>query len=171
MTSLALVFTSSSALISRTIRFFTRSRTSHTAIGLELFGTPFFLHATVGGIQMTPRARWLKTNRVVAEFKIVPDLSAGLQDALHHIGDAYDYVGLLGFLLVLTAKKLGRTRRNLFASPSAMVCSELALHLDLTGSKIPEWRGLDPERTSPEDLLRICEQSAQFQRVNDARPA
>lgn len=165
MIPLTLAFTSSSALISRTIRFFTKSRTSHTAIGLELFGAPFFLHATVGGIQMTPRARWLKTNRVVAEFRVVPDLSEGLQAALHHIGDEYDYAGLFGFLLVLFAQKFGRTRRNLFASPTAMVCSELARHLDLEGKKIPEWRGLDPERTSPEDLLRICEQSAQFVRV------
>lgn len=165
MPALTLAFTSSSALISRTIRFFTRSRTSHTAIGLDLFGTPFFLHATVGGIQMTPRARWLKTNRVVAEFTIVPDLHEGLQTALHHIGDAYDYRGLFGFFFVLLAKKLGRTRRNLFASPTAMVCSELALHLDLAGSKIQAWRDLDPERTTPEDLLQICEKSAQFVRV------
>jgi hypothetical protein len=160
-----LIFTTSSSLLSRVIRWFTRSACSHVAIGTELAGMPVLVHATAGGVQVTARSEWLASNQLVAEYAFRRPSDASLRHALKHLGEKYDYLALIGFAVAIAAWRLLKVwMRNPFASPRAMVCSEFVLHLDHAG-RIPEWRGLDPERTHAQDLLTHCEEEVSFVRV------
>ena len=165
---LTLVFSTGGGIVSRAIRWFTRSRCSHVMIGLSLFDQDVLLHSTAGGVQFTfPRSKWFRNERLIAEYEIIPDLSAGVPILLEKFLNAhYDYVGVVGgFPLVLLWRRWFKKKiRNPLASPTALFCSEFVLHLD-EGGRIPEWKGLDPERTHAQDLLEICETSRSFIRV------
>lgn len=87
--NMTIVFGTTTKLLSRLIRWVTRSRASHATIGLEIGGVPLILEATTGGVRIIPRAKWQLSHILVAEFKPKVDLSNGLHDALTHIGDAY----------------------------------------------------------------------------------
>lgn len=151
-----LLFTTTNTPISRLIRWVMGSRASHTAIGLLWEDVPVVVEATTGGVKNTPRALWAKDHIVIAEYSFKPGVVVDLSEAITGLGRAYDYVGLLGYLVVLLGRRLGRKLKNPFAREAGLVCSEFVLCLDKEGS-IPEWKGLDPEATTPEDLLQICE--------------
>lgn len=152
---MTIVFSTSSGWLSTIIKWFTKSRTSHSMIGIEIHGIPALIHATMGGVQITPRKKWFKDSILIAEYRILKDLEDGFKHAFSHLGDHYDYVGLLGYIPVMIGRWFGRKVKNPFASASAVVCSEFVLHLD-HDHVIGTWKGLDPERTSPQDLLDIC---------------
>jgi hypothetical protein len=164
-----LVFTTTGSWVSAIIRWFTGGIASHVAIGTDLHGVPVLLHADVGGVQLSHRGRFFGdfgSNAVVAEYRFVGDVAeARLARAVAHLGDRYDYAGLFGYAPVMVARWLGKKIRNPLASPRAMVCSEFVLLLDVGGDLVPAWQGLDPERTTPEDLLAICKESVAFCRV------
>jgi len=151
---LTLVFTASDSWISKTIRWFTKSTASHVMIGTQLQGVPVYLHSTIGGVQITPMSKY--TDRKVAEYEIIPDLSDGLRHAYTHIGSKYDYIGLLGYAVVILAWRWFKAKiKNPLANKDAVVCSEFIIHFD-HAKIIPEWRGLDPETTTPETLLKVA---------------
>lgn len=161
---LTLLFTSSSDWSSKIIRFFTRSKTSHVMIGLQLFGVEMLLHCTGGGVQFTPRRKWMRDNYMVGEFTCTVDLTYGLSHAVRHLGEKYDYLSLIGFLPILFFRWLKIKVKNPLASPKAMVCSEFVLHVDPEG-KVPEWSGMDPETTTAQDLLELCEEGKSFEAI------
>lgn len=143
----------------------TRSRASHVLIRTPVLGCDCFIHATVGGVKITPAARYMRGREVVAEFRIMRKLDSGITHAMSHVGARYDYAGILGFLWVVLAWRLFRKRiKNPLASPTGVVCSEFVLELN-HGKQIPEWLGLDPERTHPQHLLEIAERGGSFVRV------
>jgi hypothetical protein len=111
------------------------------------------LEASMGGVKAMTRKKWERSNKIVREFKVIPRISVA--HACEHLGERYDYVGLLGYLPVLLARWVGRKIKNPLAAPGALVCAEFVLHLDHEGL-IPEWKGLDPESATPEDVLRTC---------------
>jgi len=153
---MTLVFLTSRSWISSAIRWVTGSEASHVAICLELQGIPVFLHATVGGVQVSLRSKMMLGHSLVAEYECLTIPKGYVVGAAAHLGDRYDYVGIFGFALVIAARRIGRRIRNPFASPRAEVCSELVLSLDPRGECVPPWAFLDPERTTPEDLLEVC---------------
>lgn len=166
---LSIVFTVSDSFVSKAIRWVTKSETSHVAIGTEIFGVPVFMHSTVGGVQITPRERYLKNNRVVAEYVANVDVESKLRNNVmkvaEYLGEKYDYIGLVGYAILIFAWRLFRKKiKNPLASPTAMVCSEFVVHLNADGD-IPEWDGLDPERTHPQELLERCEKEVSMLRV------
>lgn len=155
----SVIFSTTGKLLSRLIRWFTRSRVSHSVVCLSVAGVALVLEATMGGVKATTRKKWERSNKIVREFKVIPRIS--IAHACGHLGERYDYVGLLGYLPVLVARWLGRKIKNPLAAPGALVCAEFVLHLD-HGGLIPEWKGLDPESATPEDVLRACEQGKSF---------
>lgn len=170
----SLVFTTSSHWLSRVIRAVTASDVSHVAIGTEIFGQPVLIHSALdgdtgrNGVQITPRHRWLSDNTVVAEYAIIPDVTENMGSMVRLLCERYDKMGLIGYLIVIIAQYLGKKIMNPLSSPSRYVCSRYALQLDPTGQKIPEWAGLEPEKTTPHDLLVTCRKGASFRRVSDA---
>jgi hypothetical protein len=165
-----LIFATTTAFLSRVIRWFTRSKASHALLGAEMDGVAVILEATTGGVRIFPRKRWERSHVVVGEYLFKPDMSGGLRHAIEHVGDKYDYLGLVGFMFVVVARWLGRKIKNPLASPSREVCSEFVLQVDPQRVKIPEWQGLDPETTDPEDLWRLCRLGQSFAPVAGAAP-
>lgn len=159
-------FSTTDEYLQRLIRWFTRSKTSHCWFSTELEGVPVIVHATIGGIKIEPRVTWEKHNKIVSEFAYSSDISEGVKHAFTLLGTKYDYVALLGYIFVIFWKRwFGKKIKNFLASPNAMVCSELLVNLAKHGS-ISEWENLDPERTTPQDLLSICESSESFTKIS-----
>lgn len=161
MSQPTLIFATTTKLISRLIRWVTGSRVSHAAIGVVWEGVPVILEATQGGVVLTPRDRWLEHHIVVAEYGFKAGVLVDLPEAIQSVGRSYDYTGLVGYLVVLIGRRLGRRLRNPFATERGLVCSEFVLCLDKDGS-ISTWSGLDAEATTPEDLLKLCVEGKEF---------
>jgi hypothetical protein len=156
-----LVFTSSDALISRLIRKVTGSEVSHVALRLSLEEVTVFLHADVGGVKIVPQQAFFaaRTERYVFAFKdpVSPKL------AVAYIGARYDYAGLVWNLFRIMTKWLGYAWKRPLQSPHALVCSEFIARLGLAS-----FVGLDPESTTPQDLLEICKKSPELILVQPA---
>lgn len=162
MEKVSVIFTASDSLVGRLISFFSGSKASHVLVRHQYLGVDVCLHADVGGVQLDTRPRALMGRRVLAEFKIRQGVH--LKRAVQELGSGYDYAGVLGFLVVWVARWFKRKIKNPFAGARSMFCSEFVLmlnHLDC----IPEWSGLDPELTTPGDLLRLCKQGESFELV------
>lgn len=140
-------------LLSSAIKWFTKSKVSHCLIGVEVHGIKMFLHCTAGGVILTPRQKYERSNLILNEYKLRSDVSDALAHAYSHLNDAYDYAGIFGFAWIIICWRIFRRRiRNPVASAKAMWCSEFVLHLNHAGA-IPEWQGLDPELTHCQHLL------------------
>lgn len=154
--------TSKKNIFSALIRLMTKSKVSHCAIGVDLYNIPIVIHAGVGGVHVSTRKKFLKDSNIVYEFKVVPDISDNVRQAISMVGEKYDYVGLLGFIPVLMFRWFGRKVKNPFASASAVICSEFILAVD-KDKKINEWSNLDPEASTPDDVLKSCFFSPNFE--------
>lgn len=154
-------FSASRGLLGRFVRWFTRSPINHTWIAVRSMGLELIIHSTVGGVQVDLRDKWEKRNRVVEEYRVIPDVTEGFHKAMSYLGDRYDYLGLLGFVPYYIGRWFGRKVKNPWASTRAVVCSELIVRLR-AGGKLPEWDSLDPESTAPSDLLEACQNSEHF---------
>jgi len=164
---ITIVFTSPKhwTLLSWLIKKFTKSESSHTAIGVDLHGIPVLIHSTMGGVQVTPRDKFLKTDYIVEEYKFIPDMSSGLKHAVSHLGENYDYVGIIGYAMLIVAWRWFKKKiKNPLASPKSLVCSEFVLHID-HAKQIKEWSDLDPERTTPQTLIEQCRSGSNFMKI------
>lgn len=164
---ITVVFTSPKrwTLLSWLIKKFTKGKSSHVALGAELYGVPVLIHSTMGGVQVTPREKYFKSDVVVEEYAFIPDMTHGLQHAVTHLNQHYDYVGLLGYAMLLVAWRWFKKKiKNPLAAPKAMVCSEFVCHIDHEG-QIAEWADLDPERTTPQDLIERCRTGKNFMKL------
>jgi hypothetical protein len=139
---------------------------SHVAIGgLELNGVPVVLHASVGGVQVTPRSSFLYSHTLVSEYAF-QNVEVDVPGAIVALGERYDYVGLFGYVVVAVGRWFGKKLKNPFASPHATVCSEFVFALDRDKSRLPEWSSLVPSSTEPQDLVEIARlHSEHFERV------
>lgn len=160
--AITLLFSTTTGILSKVIRWFTKSQASHVAIGTEMHGVPVVIESTLGGVRIYPRKRWLKANRLVAEYAFGPNVEADMRYAIECVGDRYDYMGLIGQFFVVVARWIGRRIKNPFNSPKAMFCSEFVLRFNRDGV-IPEWAGLvDDGTVTPNDFLRLCRLGGSF---------
>lgn len=160
---------SSKMILSRLIMWITKSPASHSAIGFEKDGKQYFLHAAWGGVQISERSVVLSTHTLVAEFEVLADLTDEVTLAEKRVGEAYDTIGLFGYLAVLIARDFGLGIHNPLASKSAVVCSEFIVELDVN-KEIPEFKDLDPADVSPRDLFDICSSGASFRKIEQVVP-
>ena len=145
--------------VSRIIRWFTKSRVSHaTLLYFDTdWGGDFVMEATEGGVKITPFLKFSAKNDLVRIFTPKQPLDAGLTEAANNwLGDQFDYIGLLGMILVYLGHIFRMTWRNPFASPHAMFCSEFVARV-LKWSEYPGTEDMDPTSVSPEDLLEFFE--------------
>lgn len=147
------------------VRWLTRSKANHCWMSLDLKGLPIIVEAAVGGVKIVDRARWSRSNKVVGEFVPLNDVDEGVYEMFSHVGKSYDYSAFFGFIPVIIASRWFKKKiKNPLASPQELICSEF-LTLLRTGGGIPEWDHLDPETTTPEDLLKICKREESFTRI------
>jgi hypothetical protein len=159
-----IVFTTRDWLFARLIRKITKSPTSHVAMGGMIHGVPILVHADYGGVQVSPLTKYLRQNRVVAIYRPKGvDLVPSICSAVQAIGQGYDYVGLFGYAWVMVARRFGRKVKNPLASAAGTVCSELVTRV--CQAMVPGWRDIEPEETTPEDLLELVAASKYFEKV------
>lgn len=147
-----------SNLLSTVIRWLTGSKVSHTWLLIDepYFGIPLVMEATEVGFRLIPYEVFAKKNDIVEIVSVDPtrldSVEASVKRAAQWLGDDYDFGGLLGSAVILLGRRLKKRWKNPFASSTAMFCSE-AVVLVLKGADYPGTENLDPEATTPEDLL------------------
>ena len=160
-------FSRQRALVSRLIRWFTRSKVSHAGVIYydETLGHPMVMHAIASGFQVSPLVSFRTHGEIVATYEAVDPaaLLVAIRALSLKLGESYDYEGVAGFLWVIVLRWLKVKRRNPVRDSSKMFCSE-AVACILQQMPGAGWHG-DPETTSPEDLLEWIGQSGAFRLV------
>lgn len=163
-----LVFTTAPSVDQLLIGYSTFSQATHVAIGLGPYGE-WLLHAVDDGVVLEPRSAWLgppKNQRIVAEFLVLPNVDDGVRQALMHVGERYDTAGLVFVAMRRLMALFAGILQDYERTPTrAQICTRFSMLLDTSGTKIPEWRHLDPEYVSPGDLLRVAIQGPSFRRL------
>lgn len=121
------------------------------------------MQAESWGFEVRPWKRWIKENKIVAEFlPIGPPLDKSLKWIATYLGARYDFkaAALVGFW-----RLFGRWIKGKFSDPSRLMCSEGVIRfLQYGGYTSVRW--LDPETTSPGLLLKILLSSGEFRRLS-----
>jgi hypothetical protein len=134
-----------------------------------VWGGEWVAEATVGGVKMVPAEKAM--HNVYAVYDCTFDAIPALQAIREHVGDGYDYIGLLYFGWAILVWRLFRQKvRRPWRRASEEFCSEfVAMFLQAAQKlgKVPALVGLfrDPEKNHPEALLAVTEKNpAQFAR-------
>lgn len=152
-------FSTTNGIISRLIKWLTRSKASHSYIYFKMAGEAMVLHATAHGVNMDYYPKFKNKNKIIAEYK-VNLVEEKEQDALSYafkkVDQPYDYLAIVGFLWVLILKSFGKKAKNPFPNRSAYFCSEIAIEA-LKAADFPGADALDRELTSPEDIMEFLD--------------
>jgi len=151
-------FSTSDGFISKAIRWFSRSEVSHAWVSFDCgeLEQRLIMHATSGGYKLNHWRRWKKGNTIVAQFVCREDLSDGLRKMAKQLDHDYDY---LSVIMMMPRRWLGKLFRNPVRDRKKLHCSEaLARLLQAHGFA----KDLDPESTTPGDLLEFCRNSPTF---------
>lgn len=145
--------------LSALIRAMTRSRTSHAWLLVEdpAFQLRLVLEAHSSGFRLVSFTRFVKDNVVVALVEPAHPVDGALPEAGEWLGESFDVLGLFGIFLTLVARWFRqRPWRNPFPTPSALFCSEAVIRT-LRAARYPGSDALDPESTTPAELLAFLE--------------
>lgn len=144
------------SLLSWLIRKLTRSEASHAWILLDetYFGTQMVLESVgIGGFRLVTYDLFKKQkNRVIALVDPGVDLEPGVHEAAQWLGTSYDHLGFFGAGIAVLGRWIYRRWHNPFRSASSQFCSEAVVRI-LQTSHCPGADSLDPETTTPQDLL------------------
>jgi len=156
------VFTASNSLVSRTIRWFTKSPTSHVMFEFycPILKASVTVDSDLRGVHLMPAFK-TKTG-VVAEFDCPEQARVSLSVVTRYLGERYDFGGL--FLLawpILLWRWLHLKVRHPVRRTHEVKCSELAA-LVLKEAQLPGTAEWDPEILTPADILRYCNGSDLF---------
>jgi hypothetical protein len=148
-------FSTSNWWVSRLIRWVTRSRVSHAFILIEnepILGD-IVLEAAAIGFRISTKT--MLTSGTTTIFQLVDPvlpLESAVQTAVAWLGERYNYEGLFGEAWVALWRRFGRRVKNPLRNSRSMFCSEAVVYI-LQAAHYPEADALDPQSTSPEDLL------------------
>ena len=159
-------FSTTNALTSRLIRFFTRSKVSHAWVSFrdETLDKTLVMHATRIGYNVETWKQFTSHNTLVAMYGCDYDLRPGLQEVANWLGTQYDFEGILGFLWVLFMRWFHVKRRNPFRDAAKLFCSEAVLMVLKFSEaiKIPGVKEMKRKTTDPEELLELCQERPEF---------
>ena len=158
MSTIKVGFSTGQSVVSRTIRWFTKSRVSHCFLVVEdsFLGCDVVMEATAGGFQVRRLDVFSSGCTIVRVITPSAPLLFGVQEATRWIGERYDYVGLLGALVMIVAGWFKRKIKNPLHDSNSMFCSE-AIVRTLQAANYPGASALDPASTTPEALLEFME--------------
>jgi hypothetical protein len=149
-------FSTSNQLISRAIRWFTKSETSHVFFIYydEDFKGDFVFEATEPEVRIFPWPAFKKENTIVDVFIPLYPLDKGFEAMGQRLGYHYNFWGLIGMIWVLIGRLLGYQWRNPLTSKKAEFCSEGVSYV-LLWSNYPGFDGI-PDTKDPQQLLEFC---------------
>jgi hypothetical protein len=145
-------FSTTNGLLSRLLRWITRAEVSHSFLVVELYGKAWYVGAEAQGVVMMPMEKYVKKNTIKALCE-VPELNdEDLAVVMGHLGEAYDYGGLLGGIFPQIGRWFKQKWKNPWANPKALICSEFVT-LALQEAGLSGAEKLDPPSVTPQDLL------------------
>jgi hypothetical protein len=144
-------FTTTDSLLSRVIRYFTKSDVSHSFMAFELFGKLWILEAGISGVVILPWERLPKDSRIVDYFEIDGIMPKDLVSAMDNLGSSYDFTGLFGFIFPIVGRWLKKKWHNPWNNSKSLFCSEFVTST-LQSCNFPGAESLIPSDTSPSDL-------------------
>lgn len=151
-------FSTTNKLISRFIRWITKSTCSHAWISYydSTLGLRLVLQAESWGYEARPLSRWSRQNILVAEYvPIGADLSDNLKWIASYLGSKYDYKAAI---LSGLWRWFGRWIKGKFKDPSKLMCSESVIRFLQRGEAYPCMMHFDPEVTHPKRIMERCEE-------------
>ena len=161
MPNITIGFSTGSSIVSRIIRWFIRSKASHAFVAFDdrMLGRRIIMESSLYGYKLTQHERWNKKNKIIAEFTCKKRLGKSVKYMAGELGKDYDFWSAFG----LAARRwFGKWYRNPFRNPKKLHCSEaMVLFLQQVNLALD----LDPESTTPEDLLQYCLQNDNFEEV------
>ena len=118
-------FSTTDKLVSRLVRWFTKSTVSHSFIVFDWLGEKWVLESEWAGIQIIPLSRFMSKGNTIVDTIDLPDVSMDdLKFALQDSGVAYDYGGLFGSIFPIIGTWLKMKWKNPWQNTKAMFCSE-----------------------------------------------
>lgn len=148
-------------ILSKGIRWITRSQASHTFIFLT---NKVILEATFFGIKAYSWEKFKEKNKIIGIFQIKRDewlLEEGLYKAINRLGEPYDITNLLGQVLVKIVDILFHKKiKNFLGNKKFLQCSEYSYYY-LKDCHIPI-EIEDIEAINPEYLLDFCLKNPRF---------
>jgi hypothetical protein len=147
-------FSTTNKFISRFIRWITRAKVSHAWIGFNdsTLGQRMVMQAERWGYEVRPWTKWLTQNKWIAEFEIPQSpADSALQFIASFLGSDYDFTSAL---LLGLKRWFGRWFKRPTQSPTKLMCSEGVVRF-LQFGQYEFATGLDPEATSPGELLDL----------------
>lgn len=156
--NISIGFSTTRLLMSRIIRWATRSSCSHAFIAFDdrALNMRMVMQAESWGYELRPWDRWIRHNTLVAEFRpIGPSLDDALREIAKRLGTKFDYRSAFIIGLKSLAQSWSRNRYtlNLNQSPWKLTCSEAVVRF-LKHGGYDSVRQSDPETTSPGSLLK-----------------
>lgn len=150
-------FSTTTHLLSRVIRWFTDAAVSHAWVLYydEDFDCDCVLEFTEGGCRITTYASFQKKNKIVKVWTPQCSIRTGFTKMREWLDAGYDYLGLFGMIWVQLGRWLHRKWKNPWASSKKAFCSEGVARV-LLYANYPGLEYLDPERTTPADLLEFA---------------
>jgi len=147
-------FSTSRRLVSRLIRWATRSKISHTwlVVSDSFLGIDMVLQATMGGFQLVTYAAFEKEHKIIAVLDLKYPVDSGVKQSAQWLGFRYDYTGLFGSAFVVFGRWFRRKWRNPLNDAQALFCSEAVVRV-LQASGYPGSEALDPSAVTPQDLF------------------
>lgn len=150
-------FSTSRAWYSRLIRWFTKSKCSHTFLLVKMLDELLVFQEGPLGYGAKSFEDF-KTQNQVVDLVHVAGLEDGFKKSLPDLGTPYGYLPLLGMFPVMIARRLGWHMKNPLRGIHTPFCSARNAQIIKDSPKNPFFeraQDLDPMSTSPEDLLEF----------------
>ena len=161
--SINIAFSTTNSLLSRAIRWFTRSEVSHAIITFrdDTLGKVFVMEANGRGFMLVPWSKWRTHNTMIARYRVgvEPELQLeSLRSLAEMLGAEYDYKSLFAFLL----RRFSSRMKNPLDSSNKLICSE-AVAKFLYGTLHDDMKVFSDYGTwTPEDLLKEARKRCVF---------
>lgn len=138
-------------LLSRVIRWFTKSKVSHCFIVFEAFGHKWILESGIKGVVILPLDKFDGEIRALVDIpELTPEALGNVME--DDLGRDYDFTGLAGMAINYIGRWFKAKWKNPLNASRSMFCSEFVVKA-LAESKFPGADQLDAADTSPQDLL------------------
>lgn len=152
-------FSTTKAIYSRIIRWFTNSPISHVYIRVynETFGTDLILHSDMPGTIISLAEAFDITNFTTETYEIEDErLKEAIKDNLWHLGKGYHYFKLVDWSLFIILKRwLVRKVKKPITNPKKLICVDFVLFI-LNEAGITH---LPIGLMTPHDLLMWCREN------------
>jgi len=147
--------------LSRAIKWFTKSKWSHTFIVLD---DELILEAGRYQVQITLYEKYMRDRYTITGFKpfiTKETIETSLNNVIKRVGTSYGWLQIIGIAFVRGLKKIGIGIRNPFRG--GIICTELVHdYLERLGFDMPF---ADKDAISPEDLFNYLKVSDKFEQV------